>query len=399
MGASSKPTILAFTACYLPGYKGGGPIRSVANIADQLGNEFSFRVFTGDRDHGDGVPYPGVTLDRWVSVGSAQVYYASRGRLTAGDLIRLLRNTSHDVLYLNSLFNARFTILPLLLRRLGLVDPKPVVLAPRGELDSGALALKPVKKRAFLLCAKFLGLYSGITWQASSELEAKRIADVMGAPLNRVLVAPNLPGALGPNCECEPRRPGDPLVIAFLSRISRKKNLDFALHVLSEVRAPVLFSIYGVAEDEGYWSECQRLIDDLPDHIRVEYRGDVRHSQVHDVLSASDLFFLPTRGENYGHVILEALAAGLPVLISDQTPWNDLRDRGAGWTLPLDATAPFAAVINEFASYSPEQRVEISRRARAYASEVIAADEALQLNIALFSSVVGLTEKRGAVQS
>jgi len=48
---SAKPTVLAFTACYLPGYKGGGPIRSVANIVDRLGEEFSFRIFTGDRDH------------------------------------------------------------------------------------------------------------------------------------------------------------------------------------------------------------------------------------------------------------------------------------------------------------------------------------------------------------
>lgn len=174
-----------------------------------------------------------------------------------GGLIRFLRNTSHDVLYLDTFFNTRCTILPLFLRRLGLVGPKPVVLAPRGELDSGALALKLVKKRAFLPIAKCLGLYSGITWQASSELEARRVADVMSVPLGRVLVAPILPGALGPSSDCDWRRPGDPLVTVFLSRISRKKNLDFALQALSEVRSPVSFLIYGVGEDEAHWSECQ----------------------------------------------------------------------------------------------------------------------------------------------
>ena len=47
-------------------------------------------------------------------------------------------------------------------------------------------------------------------------------------------------------------------------------------------------------------------------------------------------FFFPTLGENYGHVIYEALDSGCPVLISDQTPWRGLSEVGAGWDLPLD---------------------------------------------------------------
>ena len=393
LDASAKRTILAFTACYLPGYKGGGPIRSVANIADRLGDEFSFRVFTSDRDYGDGDPYPGIALDCWVSVGNAQVRYATRRGQAVGNLVRLLRNTRHDVLYFNSLFNPRFTLLPLVLRRLGLIDSKPVVLAPRGELDAGALALKPVKKRTFLTIARWLRLYSGITWQASSELEARRVIEVMGAPPDHVLVAPNLPGTPGSHYgRPGTRRPGDPLVITFLSRISRKKNLDFALCVLRDVHVPVSFLIYGVTEDKSYWSECLRLIDELPDHIRVEYRGDVQHSQVHEVLSAADLFFLPTKGENYGHVILEALAAGLPVLISDQTPWADLAERGAGWVLPLEDTASFAVVISEYANDSVGQRTAMSERARAYAEQVLVADTVLQANIALFRNALAQAE-------
>lgn len=388
--AGSKRTIIAFTACYLPGYKGGGPIRSVANIVDRLSEEFSFRVLTGDRDHGESSPYPGVNVDCWTRVGKADVYYASRRGRTARGLIRLLREVSYDALYLNSLFNARFTLLPLVLRRLRVIEQKPVIIAPRGELDAGALALKSRKKRVFLTLARCVRLYSGLIWQASSELEAERIIGVMQVPPSRVFVAPNLPTPVAPASALDRREPEARLTVSFLSRISRKKNLDYALRALSAVRSPVAFSIFGNAEDGVYWSECLTLISELPDHIRVDYCGDVPHEQVHEVLAASDLFLLPTKGENYGHVVVEALAAGTPVLISDQTPWLDLAERGVGWSLPLLDERAFARVIDEFATLSVEDRKAMSDRARMYADEITSADDAVQSNIALFRNALSV---------
>jgi glycosyltransferase involved in cell wall biosynthesis len=63
------------------------------------------------------------------------------------------------------------------------------------------------------------------------------------------------------------------------------------------------------------------------------------------VLQRSHIFALPTTGENFGHAIFEALAAGRPVLISDQTPWRHLRQAEAGWDIPLNASAEFRNAI------------------------------------------------------
>ena len=72
-------------------------------------------------------------------------------------------------------------------------------------------------------------------------------------------------------------------------------------------------------------------------------RGEVAADEVPRALARNHVLLLPTRGENFGHVILESLLAGVPVLISDQTPWRDLERRGAGWDVPLAEPDRFRA--------------------------------------------------------
>ena len=67
--------------------------------------------------------------------------------------------TPHDVLYLNGVFSHRFSIIPIMLRKMHMVPQRPVIIASRGEFSLGALALKPTKKWAFLSLARLMGLY------------------------------------------------------------------------------------------------------------------------------------------------------------------------------------------------------------------------------------------------
>ena len=116
----------------------------------------------------------------------------------------------------------------------------------------------------------------------------------------------------------------------------------------------------------------------------VRYHGEIDHENVHQALAAHDLFFLPTRGENYGHVIFEALAAGLPVLISDQTPWRNLEALGVGWDLPLMAEEKFCAVIEAQAALNDEARAAQRHRAQEYARSIAMDQQVLSDNLALF---------------
>lgn len=402
-----RPIILAFTSFYLPGYRGGGPIRSIANMAARLSNDFEFLIVTTDRDLDDQYPYQGMNVDAWNQVGHAKVFYASSSARTLQGITRLLRETPYDILYLNSFFDATFTLRPLLVRRLRLAPYRPTVLAPRGEFSEGAFKLKHWKKESFVKLARLLGLSAGVTWHASTGLEERDIHRVMGEGVltsasGNVLVAPDLLADDAADLSTtNPARARDSryLSVCFLSRLSPMKNLDFALRVLARVSVPVQFTIYGPQEDQGYWLMCQELIEQLPKHVEATYAGGVPHEQVRATLEKHDLFFLPTRGENFGHVFPEAWAAGLPVLVSDQTPWRGLEQQQLGWDMSLDVPDGFVRALEVAAKFDDERWDQMRRCCRQFAKEQIKGDEALELNRHLFLISLGLPTAKLVKQS
>lgn len=355
--------ILCLVSHYLPGHKAGGALRSVANLAALLRPVCSFRVFTSDRDLGDDRPYDGVRTGEWTqdAVGTP-VYYAMR---PMRELARVLRSRRDDILYLNSFFDFRFSIWPMIVSRSGRRAAGRTVIAPRGEFSPGALRLKQPKKRLFVALARRSSLYRGVIWHASTELEADDIRRTMGPLAQDVRIATDVTAppsrADTPLAGPDPARV--PLTICFVSRISPKKNLAFALEVLRRVAVPVRFHVYGPVEDAAYLAQCRAIADGMPAHVTVSFERNLEHAQVAGVMARHHLFLLPTLGENFGHVIAEALGAGTPALISDQTPWRNLQRHGVGWDLALDAVEPWAAAIHAAATMDDRQYAYMRRRA------------------------------------
>lgn len=375
--------VLTFVGCYIPGYRSGGPIQSIANMVELLGDELEFRIVTRDRDTLAAGPYPGIKVDAWNCVGKGLVFYASSKTLTLSGIITLLRETRYDVLYLNSFFDPIFTILPLFARYLRLTSRRPTIIAPRGEFSPGAFRLKRWKKCSYLILARLFGFYSGLTWQASSERECADIRRALGDVAARVVVAPNLTEPSAARVERRVGCSAGRLRVVFLSRISPKKNLDFALRILAQVKATVEFDIYGPIVDEGYWHDCEDLIHTLPPNLLVRYQGELVHDAVRGVLAQYHLFFLPTRGENFGHAIFESLSVGTPALISDQTPWSD--DGSGGCTvLSLQDPGQFIATIEYMASLSGEERQARRNAAEALALAYSIRQDSKTMNLKLF---------------
>jgi len=172
------------------------------------------------------------------------------------------------------------------------------------------------------------------------------------------------------------------------------KNLAMAIELLGQVKGKVEFDIYGPLEDEDYWDQCCYRMRFLPPSVQVCYKGVVTAEQVHDVFGRYHLFVFPTLGENYGHVIPEALGAGCLVLTSDRTPWQDFdRDR-IGWTLPLDDTAGFIDAIDEVVGMTSEVFDCCSKNAIAFANEVATDKAVLEANYALFRQALSQYRRR-----
>jgi glycosyltransferase involved in cell wall biosynthesis len=358
--SAERPVVLVALGCFWPGNDASGPNQSFIALATALHNEFEFRMVARDRE--PGAATSSAPKD-WVDLGFARARYLDIGRFGARGLSALLKQTRHDALWLNSVYDREFTLPALFASRLAGASRAPIILSPRGEFGSGALEVKAAKKQVFLRLARALGLWRGITWHATSEAEAKDAA--AEAPKGAdIVVAPNLRLMLSPP-PFQP--PGEALRIVFVGRIAPIKGLPFALEVLARLRSPASFEIFGPPEDAATYAEARALADKLPPHIAVHWRGAASNEAIVEAHARSDLFLLPTGGENFGHAIFEALSCGVPVLVSDRTPWRGLAPKRAGWDLPLSRPEAFVAAIESFAALPQEGRAAWREGARACA--------------------------------
>lgn len=335
--------LMIFVDWFAPGFKGGGQIQSCVNLAIALQDEMQVFVVTTDRDMGSDAPYETVKPDEWNDFSrKIKVLYLSPARLGFKSIKGIIRSTAPDVIYLNSMFSFSLTLLPMEACRLENWKTK-IILAPRGMLHQGALQYKKLKKQLFFRAFKVRRFHRRILFHATDRTEEADIRKVFGNNVRSEYVA-DFPAAGQGALQTIEKYSGS-LKCVFVSRISPKKNLILIFKLLKKIEANISFSIVGPTEDVEYWAECQQEIQSMPSNIKVEYLGAIANHDLPAVYKKNHLFILPTFGENFGHVIYESLSNGRPVLISDQTPWQNLYNQHAGWSLPLEDEPGFISAV------------------------------------------------------
>lgn len=340
-----KPKILIFIRNYLPGFRSGGPVRSVSNIVKALSSEYEFYVVCLNRDHGVSEPYPNLVRDQWIELGKTQVYYAADNQLTFAFYRKIFRDLGPDFIYLNSLLDIDFSIKPFLVAGRG--RKVPIILAPRGELSVGALGLKAFRKGIFIALAKAFKLYKYVAWHASSIGEQERILSIFSPAASQIFHASNLPTISNDHLSKREKRTGA-LRIVLAARISLMKNTHAAIRIAGKLQGDVELDLWGPLEDAEYWKKCQEQIRLCPPNVKVQYRGEATHEKLQILLHEYDVFLLPTLGENFGHSIIEAMSMGIPVVISNRTPWKNLKDAGVGADLPIENEAAFIKQLEDY---------------------------------------------------
>lgn len=327
----SRKQILVFSDWFVPGFKAGGPIKSLRNLIDHV--DADFFVITRITDYHDQTPYPNVQENQWSSIASnCSVLYINENRMNVRFVLKTIKERAYDLYYLNSLFSLKFTLMPLLILK-WCGESNKTIVAPRGMLKRSALNVKAGKKRYFLKVAKGLGFYSNVLWHATNKEEVEEIKLSFGQRA-RVHLAPVIPSGARLNKKLEKRVMH--LRIVSLSRISIEKGIKEAILAVNQIPNDhsVCFDIYGAKVPSEYTEECEKLARDSYHKIRL--MGEINPSEIPNKLSEYDVFLLATHGENFGHAIAEALLSGTPVVISNNTPWQNLEEQKAGFNLPLE---------------------------------------------------------------
>jgi glycosyltransferase involved in cell wall biosynthesis len=379
-----KKKILIFIDWFLPGYKAGGPIQSIANFVSHFGHEFEISIVTSNKDLGATLPYANIAPNVWLQKENYRIKYLDKKSLNKTTYKKLLKEETYDRVYFNSLFSVYFSLLPLWF---AVRYKMSVVLAPRGMLGAGALKLSKRKKQVVLWLLKLTGIPKKIVWQGTAVSEIAEIKQCFGQDVHTHL-APNLSAKMAATCIQKEKHKNN-LNLFFLSRISVKKNLIGALNFLKEVNKQyqITFTIIGPIGEESYWKECELLIQQLPKNITVRVMGAIPNLELPKVLSEQHVLLLPTFHENFGHVILEAFQQGCPVILSDQTPWKQLKEQQIGYDIPLNTSTDFIHAIEHFAQMKEDEYQKWSLNAFDFAKKFCNSKEIIEANRTLFNKI------------
>lgn len=366
-------TIYISIPWFLPAFKAGGPIQSIANLVDQfavgslqLANEqYQFKIICSNKDL-DGSLLTTLEYDRWIRYSSnTEVWYSSSDKIT-----NVLNNELNKdaVLFIVGVYSWAYNLKPLLFCK-GVKK----IISVRGMLHPGALSQKSLKKKIYLQLWKLLGLHKGNIFHATDEEEKKYIQQVFGDKAV-VKIAANIPRLF--DLLPMPAKIEGKLTMGSIALISAMKNHFKVLEALHTIKTnyQIVYNIYGPVKDPVYWEQCQKLMASMPKNIQVNYKGAIAPTKVEKALAENQVIILPSKSENFGHSIIEALSAGRPVITSNTTPWNGLAAAEAGINVPGEDILGLANAISHFAAMDSTALNQWSSAAREYALKAVDLD-------------------------
>ena len=319
--------ILIFIDWYLPGTNSGGPVRSIANMVEQL-PQCNFYIITRNTDYCETEPYQGIVPNKWVRSGeNCQVFYFSEDQINRTNIQEEIKKIQPDCIYINGIYSRYFSIIPLQIAKSLAIR---TIVSPRGMLSPHALKVKSLKKKLFLRFMNRNKAYQDVLFHATNKEEEMHIQNTIKRYKN-CLVLPNFGRKIATvNAKPIQKEKGTVRFIS-LGRIAEEKGTQDSLAALKSCQGNIVLDLYGTIYSQSYWEKCQRIISELPSTIKVNYRGTLASDEVISTIMEYHFLLLPSKGENFGHSIVESFMAHRPVIISKETPWKDLATKKLGF--------------------------------------------------------------------
>jgi glycosyltransferase involved in cell wall biosynthesis len=344
---------------FLPAYKAGGPIQSIANLVDNYTEDITYYIFCSNKDLNNETNV-GKPFNEWVVYNKHTYVWYDTGFVLRKNLPAEIKKIQPDILYIIGLFDWNYNIIPLLYGH-----AKKKILSVRGMLHPGALSQKSIKKKIFLAFLKLMKIKNSIFFHATNIEEANYITNIFGASC-KVNVAGNFAKAIQHKNLL--RKEINVLKLVTIALISLMKNHLLVLQALVNCTDDIEYNIYGPIKDTEYWELCKNQIALLPSNIKVQYHGEINPTEVENTLTQNHVFIMPSKSENFGHALVEALSCGKPIITSHATPWNNLLENKAGINCNEDVQSINNA-INFFAEMNAETYEQFANGAAQYATK------------------------------
>lgn len=361
--------VLHVTPTYVPAWRYGGPIQSVHGLCKALaGQGVHVDVATTSVDGAETLRVPAgtpVELDgvivRYFDSPLLRRLYWSPG------LARYVRENLHsyDLVHLHSIYLWPTSFAARIARKRGV----PYVLSPRGMLvDTLIRRRNRWVKLAWIQLFERSNLQDAALIHFTSDVEASDAAK-LGLAWKAQCIVPN-----GVDLPAEPKE-GDLLdaaaidfgnrpFVMFLGRLTWKKGLDRLISSVARIPDARLL-IVGNDED-GYAEqiEAQAVRERVRD--RVKFAGPVMGAAKQALLRRAAVFVLPSYSENFGNVVLEAMAAGCPVVVTPEVGAASIVEESGAGVVVNGVPAELAVAIAQLLA-DPVRRADMGRRGRAAA--------------------------------
>jgi glycosyltransferase involved in cell wall biosynthesis len=371
--------ILHVTPTYVPAWRYGGPIRSVHGLCAglvRLGAEVD--VYTTSVDGPDNLAVPadepvdldGVGVRYFRSTLLRRLYFApAMGAALRSEIGR------YDLVHLHSIYLWPTWKAAREARAQGV----PYVLSPRGMLVKALIERRSAfTKNAWIALAERRNIECAAAIHATSETEAQDLRQ-FGMRLPELIVVPNgvsreaEDGAMLPPSIEAVLRERQPVVL-YLGRISWKKGLDRLIKALPLVPGATLL-VAGNDED-GYAEDLRALAGEMGVIDRLVFAGVVHGSAKLELFRRAALLVLPSYSENFGNVVLEAMAERCAVLVTREVGLASVvADAAAGLVVdgePVDIAGGISRLLADAALRSAMGRAGQARVAAEYTWDMVA---------------------------
>lgn len=369
------------------GIRDGGPSRAIRAMASGLRDRgIDVTVATTHSVHGEMD-----AADLTVPLVSFARQFAPGWKLSLPLAQWLWRHAAEfDLLHLHSTFCYTTLAAAAIARAQGL----PYIIRPLGTLEPWSLRQKAWRKRPYYALVERGNLSHASALHATSESEAGHLRRLrLAAPVTVVPLGFELPPAP------QRRLVQPPLRLLFLSRLHPKKNLPALLEAVARLRRERMAVTLTIAGDgpAEYRAHLQRLAVQLGLRDDVVFTGWVDGPEKSALLAQAHLFVLPSLQENFGIAVVEALAAGLPVVLTTEVALAaEVTLAEAGASVPSSDPDTLAQAIRELSR--PERYVAAARNAQQLARTHFSLDRMTDGLLSLYHKVL-CSSRNGVTRS